>query len=61
MTEIVKCPKCGTIYELKKHHSPSRDKDSIECYECGETIISWNGGLYYTVESKQKENKEKED
>jgi len=25
-----------------------RDKDSIECNYCGNTLIYWNGGCYYT-------------
>jgi len=48
MTEIIECPKCGSVYELTKHKSPARDHDSIECQICGETIKSWNGGLFYT-------------
>jgi predicted Zn finger-like uncharacterized protein len=57
MSEIVECPKCGSIYELTKHHSPSRDKDTIECEVCGETIKSWNGGEFYTWELKKKGEK----
>ncbi len=49
MAELVECPKCNSIYELTKHKTPSRDKDSIECGICGTTIKSWNGGAFYTA------------
>jgi predicted Zn finger-like uncharacterized protein len=49
MAELVECPKCKSVYELTKHKTPSRDKDSIECKICGTTIKSWNGGAFYTA------------
>jgi ribosomal protein S27E len=27
-----------------------RDKDSIECEVCGDVLIKWNGGVFYTNE-----------
>jgi len=41
------CDKCGAIYSLSSRSLPMRDKFSIQCKYCGETIISWNGGHEY--------------
>ena len=45
------CPKCNKTWFVTKHHSPMRDKDSIEC-DCGTVIESWNGGVMYTARLK---------
>ena len=58
MTELVECPKCKSVYELTKHKSPSRDKDSIECEVCGTTIKSWDGGVFYTATLKSRNQNE---
>ncbi|MBP7582398.1 MAG: hypothetical protein KBA61_00075 [Spirochaetes bacterium] len=47
MTKIV-CEGCGAVYEIEEHHIIMRDKDSIECHHCNTTLISWNGGHWYT-------------
>lgn len=45
------CPNCGAVYELRQHKSIMRDIDSIECETpgCGATLISWNGGVFYSA------------
>ena len=43
------CPKCGASYELDEFKCIVRDKDSLECNFCGETIISWNGGSFFVI------------
>lgn len=44
------CNVCGTNYKLYKTKLPMRDKDSEDCEICGNTIISWNGGVMYRIE-----------
>lgn len=44
----VKCNNCGSLYKVRKHKSPIRDKDSIQCEVCNSTLLRWNGGVYYT-------------
>ncbi|TCZ75383.1 hypothetical protein E0485_17410 [Paenibacillus albiflavus] len=39
---------CGREWLITKHHSPMRDKDSESCL-CGEELVSWNGGVTYSV------------
>ena len=39
---ITTCEKCGSVYKLTSVNVPMRDKDTIECDICGETIHSWN-------------------
>ena len=50
MAETKICPKCGAVYQLSQHKIIMRDKDSIICHTpgCGETIIKWNGAVWYT-------------
>ena len=43
---IVHC-KCGATYDLTEVHVSQRDKDSVECGFCGETIKHWNGASYW--------------
>ena len=43
------CSKCGAIYELDECTTMFRDKDSLECDFCGETIIKWNGALFWVI------------
>lgn len=43
------CSKCGAKYKLYKIKSPMRDKDSESCVICGNTLISWNGGVMYNT------------
>lgn len=48
----VTCSVCGTVYNVTKHKLPARDKDSIEC--CKKTLLSWNGGVMYSIQEKPK-------
>ena len=43
------CSKCGAVYELNECQTIFRDKDSLECEFCGETIIKWNGASFWVV------------
>jgi len=43
----IKCPKCGSVYEIQEFKTPERDVGSITCEVCGEALISWNGGVTY--------------
>ena len=43
----ITCSKCGAKYKLYKIKIPMRDKDSERCVICGNTLISWNGGVMY--------------
>ncbi len=47
MDTIKQC-KCGAKYKLIEHSIMMRDKDSLECDDCGEELIKWNGGCFYT-------------
>lgn len=42
------CDHCGSIIKLTEHKSPMRDKDHINCPNCGELLIEWDGGYYYS-------------
>lgn len=37
------CKQCGSTYSMRRIKIIMRDKDSIRCEVCGETLISWNG------------------
>lgn len=39
---------CFAIYEVYRHPSPMRDKDTWSC-KCGNEIVSWNGGVFYSA------------
>lgn len=43
------CPKCGAIYELAEVKTMTRDKDSLECNFCNETLIKWNGASFLVI------------
>ena len=43
------CPKCGAIYELAEFKTIMRDKDSLECDFCNETLIKWNGASFWII------------
>jgi len=43
------CPKCGAVYELTEVKTTVRDKDSLECNFCNETLIKWNGASFWIV------------
>ena len=43
------CPKCGAIYELAEFKTIVREKDSLECNFCNETLIKWNGASFWTI------------
>ena len=57
------CPKCGAVYELVEYKTIMRDRDSLECDFCNETIIKWNGASFWVVKEvikkpeKLKDNK----
>ncbi len=38
----VRCEKCGSVYDLSFTRTIARDKDSLLCDICGETIHKWN-------------------
>lgn len=42
------CPTCGSEYEIQRHKTMMRDKDSLNCEVCGQEIESWNGGVMFT-------------
>lgn len=42
------CKKCGAIYEIIESDYPMRDKDSLKCDCCNNTILNWNGGVIYS-------------
>ena len=44
------CDGCGAKYRVFERSVPFRDKDSIDCQECGSELLSWNGGIVYRVE-----------
>lgn len=41
------CPKYGAAYELAECKTIVRDKDSLECNFCNETIIKLHFSLFY--------------
>ena len=43
------CPKCGATYELAEFKTTVRDKDSLECNFCQETLIKWNGASFWVI------------
>jgi len=45
---IRKC-ECGRVWKLNEIKVGMRDKDSLNC-TCGREVISWNGGVVYTME-----------
>jgi hypothetical protein len=45
----MKCKVCGANYEIESQDYPMRDKDSIECKYCGNTLIEWNAAVIYSV------------
>ena len=44
------CPKCGAIYELNEVKTMVRDRDSLECLFCNETLIKWNGASFWVIQ-----------
>lgn len=48
--EELACEQCGAVYRITEHHSPMRDKDSINCRDCGSELLRWNGSTWYTAE-----------
>ena len=60
MSEEKICDRCGSEYRLTRHHEAMRDKDSINCEVCGEELISWNGGGYYTSYLLERREKHKD-
>lgn len=51
--ETKTCSKCGKKWDIHKIRIPMRDKDSLEC-DCGEKLLSWNGGVMYTSKPSEK-------
>ena len=49
------CPRCGAVYELAECKTIMRDKDSLECNFCNETLIKWNGASFWIIEEVVKE------
>lgn len=46
----IECPKCGTKHGLSKISIPVRDKDSINCLQCGyKDIFTWNEAKIWTA------------
>ena len=43
----IRCSKCGSVYEIEEFKTTEPDVDSITCEVCGESLISWNGGVMY--------------
>ncbi|RKH58996.1 hypothetical protein D7X96_36025 [Corallococcus interemptor] len=43
----VPCKHCGAVFRVRKFKSIARDKDSLSCTECGNELMSWNGGVMY--------------
>lgn len=43
------CTKCGATYELMEVKTTVRDKDSLECSFCNETLIKWNGASFFVI------------
>ena len=53
----VVCKKCGSEYSLGAQKIPVRDKDTLECEVCGETIFSWNEAkIWHATLVVRKEN-----
>ena len=48
------CPKCGAAYELTEINTMVRDKDSLECNFCNETLIKWNGASFFIIKEVTK-------
>ena len=45
------CSKCGAVYELTEVKTMVRDKDSLECSFCNETLIKWNGSSFWIIKN----------
>ena len=43
------CSKCGAVYELSECKTMFRDKDSLECNFCNETLMKWNGASFWVI------------
>ncbi|MNJ35526.1 hypothetical protein D3C77_302700 [compost metagenome] len=54
MAEKVTCDKCGSIYNFRAIKIPVRDKDSIECFVCGNLLRSWNAAKMWTAELQER-------
>jgi hypothetical protein len=49
VTEEHTCEKCGSRFSISKLAVPTRDKDSIDCTVCHHELLSWNGGVMYSM------------
>ena len=44
------CSGCGAVFELAELKTMVRDKDSLKCQFCDETLISWNGSSFFVID-----------
>lgn len=57
----ITCPNCGSIYEIRRIKIPVRDKDTITCDVCNQTLKSWNGGEMWVSDLKERKENHKND
>jgi len=58
MKRNVTC-ECGAVYERTEQKVIFRDKDSVNCQECGRELESWNGSripVYRLIRRPQAKN-----
>lgn len=50
----IKCSGCGKEYEIYVMKVPMRDRDSILCDGCRNTLLSWNEAKIYYARPVEK-------
>lgn len=41
--ELVFCPHCRAIYQMKRVHVPGIDEGEFLCADCGKEVMTWRG------------------
>jgi phage FluMu protein Com len=45
MAEMVKCPHCGALYEIRYEKTASHYKSAADCQVCGKRMASMEGSI----------------
>jgi predicted Zn finger-like uncharacterized protein len=43
----VTCKHCSAVFRVQKFKTIARDKGSLSCTQCGNELMSWNGGAMH--------------
>lgn len=52
----IRCSACGKQYYLIEECYPMRDKDELQCEQCGYILKKWNAAVTYYLEDFPNDN-----